>query len=332
MSSNDIRQLQLATQYLAFAVGFPVLIIGIVGNLLNIIVFLTLGNYRHNACSFYMLAKSFFDLNTLLVGLIGHIIIQGFRSYALTSGTWCRLRIPLLYISSLCSYTCLCFQSIDLFLCTSRSAILRQQSTVRRAHYLVIGFLFIWICNESPYYFMQQLSIMPNWRCQTTNTIYAQYRSYFTILGLSITIPIVIISLFGYLSYRNMHRMNMDERHTHSTFNRQFIKMGLSAIIVVLVFQAPYAIAQVYFTATANLTKDVYRQTQEQLANVFFFIYAYNTNASSFYCYCATSKRFRQQVLHVLKQLTFDRRRNQIIPLSQTGRTLTQKITTHLRK
>ncbi|CAF1103799.1 unnamed protein product [Rotaria sordida] len=281
MSSNDtsIIQLQLVTKCIAFAVGFPILIVGIVGNLMNIIVFLSLSRYKTNACSFYMFAKSFFDLNALIIGLIGHIIIQGFRSYAVTSEAWCRFRIPLLYINSLCSYTCLCLQSIDSFLCSSQNPILRQQSTIRRAHYLVFGFLFIWICNESPYYFMQQINLIPNWRCQTTNTIYAQYRSYFTILGLSNIIPILIISLFGYLSYRNIHRFNINQQRTLSIFNRQTIKMALFTISIVLLFQAPYTIAQIYFTSTANITKNIYRQTQEQLANVFFFIYAYNMNA-----------------------------------------------------
>ncbi|CAF1369361.1 unnamed protein product [Rotaria sordida] len=334
MSSNDtsIVQLQLATRCIAFAVGFPVLIIGIVGNFTNIIVFLSFGNYKKNASSFYMLAKSFFDLNVLIIGLIGHIIIQGFRSYAVTSESWCRFRIPLLYINSLCSYTCVCLQSIDLFLCSSQNPILRQQSTIQRAHYLVIGFLFIWICNESPYYFMKQVNLIPNWRCQTTNTIYSQYRSYFTILVLSNIIPILIIGLFGYFSYQNMHRLNINQRRTLSIFNRQTIRMALFAISIVLVFQVPYTIAQIYFTATVNITKNIYRQTQEQLANVFFFIYAYNTNASSFYCYCAASKKFRGQVLQVLNKLTINQRRNRVIPFSQTGRILTLKSSLRLEK
>ncbi|CAF1119295.1 unnamed protein product [Adineta steineri] len=333
MSSNDtsIRQLQLATEYIAIAIGFPILIAGIIGNFLNILVFLTLGNYKTNASSFYMLAKSIFDLSALIFGLIGHILIQGFRSSAMTSETWCRIRIPLLYISSLSSYTCLCLQSIDSFLCSSRNAVLRQQSTVQRGRYLILGFLFLWFCNECPYYFMQQLSIIPNWRCQTTNTLYAQYRSYFTILTLSVIAPIVITSLFGYLSYRNLRLSNLNRQPTVSNFSRQMISMTLLAILIVVIFQLPYTIAQLYFTATANYSKSIYRQTQEQLANVFFFIYTYNACVSSFYAYCIASQRFRQQVVQVLKQLkTIFQRRNQVLPFTETGRAATQQKTTEL--
>ncbi len=62
MSSNDtnIVQLQLSIEYITFAFRFPVLIFRLIGNILNIILFIYLSNYKTNASSFYMLAKSFF--------------------------------------------------------------------------------------------------------------------------------------------------------------------------------------------------------------------------------------------------------------------------------
>ncbi|UJR16672.1 hypothetical protein I4U23_003572 [Adineta vaga] len=235
---RTIRQLQLVTQYLSLAIGFPILSLGIISNILNILIFLTLSNYKTNVCSFYMLAKACFDLSTLIFGLTGHIIIQGFRDSSLTSKNWCRLRIPLLYIRSLSSYTCLCLQSIDALLCSSRHARLRQQSTIRRAHFLIIGFLFLWICNESPYYFMEQAPIIPNWRCQTTNTIYAQYRSYFTILTLSVILPLFIVSLFGYLSYRNLNPLQFDCLYYYKEY-RTMIYQELANVIDELI---PYCL------------------------------------------------------------------------------------------
>jgi hypothetical protein len=232
-----------------------------------------------------MLAKSVFDLNAIIVGLIGHIIIQGFRSNSLTSENWCKFRIPLLYINSLCSFTCLCLQSIDSYMSSSRNANIRRRSTIVNARYLVIGFIFVWICNECPYYFMSPANIVPNWRCQTTNTVYAQYRSYFTILVLSIIVPIVIISLFGYLTYRNLHTLDINERHRLSALTKQTTKMALYEIGIVLLFECPYGIAQLYFISSSTVVKSIYQQTQEQFANVFFFIYAYCANAVILYLF-----------------------------------------------
>lgn len=74
MSSNaalasDIAQLQLISQYVSTTVGFIILSFGVVGNLINILTLITLGNFKHNASSLYILAKSFFDLNALFIGV-----------------------------------------------------------------------------------------------------------------------------------------------------------------------------------------------------------------------------------------------------------------------
>ncbi|CAF1074318.1 unnamed protein product [Adineta steineri] len=320
MSSNDpyIRQIQLSIQYIALTFGFPILILGIIGNILNIIVFLHKASYKHNASSFYMLVKSFFDLNVLVISLAGDIIIDGFHANALTSENWCKFRVPLVYINSLCSSSCLCLQAIDSYMCSSRNATIRQYSTIKKARYLIVGFLFVWICNECPYYFMKSANIIPNLTCQTSNTIYRTYRSYFTILVLNIIVPVTIITLFGYLTYKNMHTLNTDGQYRLSTLTKQTIRMALYEIIIVLLFKCPFGIAQIYLVSTANIVKDVYRQTQEQFITLFFYFYVYNANAVPFFCYFAASKSFRKQVIDTIKRIRFNQRTNLVFPLGDT--------------
>lgn len=74
-NNTNIHQLQLATQYMTFGFGFPVLLMSIIGNILNIIVIYSNRNYKINALSFYMICKSIFDLNAIIIGLISHILI-----------------------------------------------------------------------------------------------------------------------------------------------------------------------------------------------------------------------------------------------------------------
>ncbi|CAF0973906.1 unnamed protein product [Adineta steineri] len=331
MSSNDpyIRQIQLSIQYIALTFGFPILILGIIGNILNIIVFLHKASYKHNASSFYMLVKSFFDLNVLIISLAGDIIIDGFHANALTSENWCKFRVPLAYINSLCSSSCLCLQAIDSYMCSSRNATIRQYSTIKKARYLIVGFLFVWICNECPYYFMKSANIIPNLTCQTSNTIYRTYRSYFTILVLNIIVPITIISLFGYLTYKNMHTLNTDGQYRLSTLTKQTIRMALYETIIVLLFKCPFGIAQIYLVSTANIVKDVYRQTKEQFITLFFYFYVYNANAVPFFCYFAASKSFRKQVIDTIKRIRFNQRTNLIFPLGQSISVPRQQQTVH---
>lgn len=121
MSLNDTTiQLNIASQYLNISLGLFILAGGILGNFLNIFVFITLRNYKTNACSLFMLAQSIFDLNVLLMGLGTRIVSQGFQQdFTLTNRIWCKLRASFVDINVLSALTCLCLQSIYAFLCTS---------------------------------------------------------------------------------------------------------------------------------------------------------------------------------------------------------------------
>jgi len=117
--------------------------------------------------------------------------------------------------------------------------------------------------------------------------------SYF----ISIIVPLIIIILFRYLTYQNLHTINIDEQYKPSSSTKQTIKM-------VLLFEFPYGICQIYSISPTNISKSLYRQIEEQFATVFFFIYAYIVNAVIIF--------------------KLNRRTNQINPTSETGRVLVQ--------
>ena len=86
MSSNNntsiilaIVQLQSAFRYSSLTLGFILLIGGVLGNIVNIIVFIKFGNYKNNACSLYMFVRAFIDLCILLAGLATRILTTGFQ-------------------------------------------------------------------------------------------------------------------------------------------------------------------------------------------------------------------------------------------------------------
>ena len=248
------------------------LLCGVVGNLLNILTLITLGNYKHNASSLYILAKSFFDLIALFIGVFTVILTRGLRIDSMsTNFVWCKTRIPLLYIHALGSYTCLCLQSIDTFLATSHSPYLRQKSNIRAARALIIGFVFLWIMHELPYFFFQDLI---NLKCVSTISVYTQYRTYFIAFGLLTMIPVSIVFIFGYLTYRNVHGQSLQDRQRSSSrLTRQMTSMSLFQIINVLIFSIPFTITQAYFLTRASSSKNAYQQAQEQFAQLFFMIF-----------------------------------------------------------
>lgn len=122
--------------------------------------------------------------------------------------------------------------------------------------------------------------------------------------------PITIITFFAILTYRRLHMLNIQQRRSLSILSRQMIRMTLVQIGIVLLFMTPYAIATVYFVSTANIKKDAYHRSQDNVAQLFFLLYAYGTYSvsdmtsieriyihfrlqSSFYCYYTASETFR---------------------------------------
>lgn len=283
--SLNLVSYQIILKTIVIALGLTILIIGIVGNILNIFIFTCLGYYKQNTCSVYILCRSSFDLMILIFGLGTRVLSQGFAiDFTLTNSIWCKIRVPVIYINTLSSYTVLCLQSIDAFLVTSPSISLRQKSNPRSALVLVLAFFFFWILEEVPYVFFQQLVILSSASkstCLTSNTIYANYRTYFIYLWLTTVVPLVLIILFDTLTYRQL-QLNVRRQRTRlfSLLNRQMTTMTLFHVIVVLFFQAPFGIAQCYFL-TKGISDDPIRKAQEQIAQQFFNVHGYGIYAVS---------------------------------------------------
>jgi len=285
-NSNTTRQSisverQILSQYLILTLGFIIFISGIIGNFLNILVFLTVGQYKNNACALYMLAGSSFNLLFLLIGLSTQILDQGFnKDFTLTNPVWCKMRSSLLGIISLCTFTCICLQSIDIFFITSRSVTMRQRSNIKIARCLLIGFVLLWIAHEIPSFVFQNL-IFTNGipTCLDTSAIYTSYHTYGTTLVLTICVPITVMSFFAFRIYKHIHSLTARNHQFLSALARQMTRMALFRIGTVLLFQFPYGVATAYFVGSRNLVKSPDRQLQDKLAQTFFNVYGYGVYA-----------------------------------------------------
>ncbi|CAF3698939.1 unnamed protein product [Adineta steineri] len=274
MNLNPLYE-HLDMRILIFYRSFILLIGGVLGNILNIIVFSKVGHYKNNACSLYMFVRTFLDLYVLLVGLTTRILTTGFQTdFTLMNRIWCKTRGGFTDINSEDTYTLICLQAVDAFICSSPSVGVRQKSNIRKARYLVIGTLCFWCIHEIPYFIFQDLVIVGGTPiCITTNTIYAQYRSYFIALCINTIIPIIVVSIFGFLTVRHMKTIGVTR--TLSSFTRQTISMALFQIVALLVFNSPFATWQIYSIITTNAVKDTYRRAVEQLITSFIATYAY---------------------------------------------------------
>jgi hypothetical protein len=228
-----------------------------------------------------MLAGSSFNLLFLFIGLSTQILDQGFNEdFTLTNPIWCKMRSSLLGIISLCTFTCICLQSIDVFFITSRSVAMRQRSNIKIARRLLIGFVLLWIAHEIPSFVFQNL-IFTNGipMCLNTNTIYTSYHAYVSTIILSICVPITVMSFFAFRIYKHLQSLPARNRQFLSSLARQMTRMALFRIATVLLFQFPYGVATAYFVGSRNLVKSPDRQLQDKLAQTFFNVYVYGVYA-----------------------------------------------------
>ncbi|CAF4325710.1 unnamed protein product, partial [Adineta steineri] len=226
-----------------------------------------------------MLVRTFLDLNILLTGLTTRILSAGFKmDFTLVNGIWCKTRGGFIDINITSTCTLICLQAIDAFICSSPSVGVRQKSNIRIARYLAIGSLSFCFIHEMPYFIFQDLVIVGGTpMCITTNTIYAQYRSYVLAFCIITIIPIIVISIFGFFTVRHMKTISVTRRL--SSLTKQTISMALFQIVAVLIFNGPYAASQIYSIITANAVKDTYRRAMEQLITTFIGTYAYGPYA-----------------------------------------------------
>ena len=286
ITSETILQLKLATKHLNLTFALPLCIIGILGNILNIIVFSTLGNYKHNPASLYTFCKSFYDITALTFGLGLRILSRSFGiDFSIKSQIWCKIRVPIFELGIFNSFTCLCLLSIDAFLTTSLSPSLRQKSNIRNARCILIIFLIFWILHNIPYTIFQDLVTangVPT--CRTTNISYYRYRNYFVINGISSITPITIISFFGIRTYRQLRLPIQSCRSiTLSKLAKQMINMTLLHIIVLPLCHIPFAIAQIYSCATEGIMKSPLHQAREELVQMIVITASYGVFAVSSY-------------------------------------------------
>ncbi|CAF1023593.1 unnamed protein product [Adineta steineri] len=262
--------------------GMPVFISGIVGGILNLIVFLSLHTFRQSSCAFYLIIMSILNIGQLFCGYFSLRIINALIGVDLTAISlfFCKFRI---YISQLCSglsLTCLCLATIDQYLATCSRVHWQQLCKIKLAYRLVLISTLIWILHGIPYliYFNDVLSSSTNQTsCVSVNSIFNNYRNNFFIVVLIGYLPMIIASLFGLLAYHNLQQMS------HRTIplirrelDKQLTTMVLVQVIVNIFTLLPYTTINA-ITTNPNLANDSNIQEKLQFAltiiNPFYYAY-----------------------------------------------------------
>jgi hypothetical protein len=312
MSSSYISTLNFISQQLTIYLSITIFIFGIIGGLLNIIIFLSLKIFRENICVFYLIIMSLVNLGVLITGLLTRTMISGFSiDWTSSSLFYCKFRLYSLQTCTSITFTCLCLATIDQYISTSTYPYWQQWRNMKKARILTIIFCLIWLLEESPcliYYDI--ITSIGKASCTILNTFFQKINTYLNIFVFIGILPIFVTVLFGLLAYNNIQKLS------HRTvpiirreLDKQLTVMVLLQVIFNFFFVMPYCIMTIiYSTFKSNdlntaaqiefmyilsiclyyLTFAVSKIILEQYEIFFYF-------QAPFYIYIWASKRFRRQ-------------------------------------
>jgi len=293
MSASTTSLSNLVSIQVTIYLGIPILITGIIGGILNIIVFLSLKTFRQNSCAFYLMIMSIVNIGNLITGLLSRIMISGFNmDWTQSTIFYCKFRPYCLQSCISISFTCMCLATINQFLATYSNPRWQRWSNIKIAHRLTIIFIILWLLHGIPfliYYNRIKIFSTDQYTCVITNQIFQVYTTVIQTIGFYGFVLVIINTLFGLLAYRNVRNLTY---RTISLVRRELDKQLTTIVLIQAVYNfiitIPYLIVNIL---TLNTTIMGFSITSSQLefANIltlciFYLNFSVSNNDLSFFC------------------------------------------------
>ncbi|CAF0829228.1 unnamed protein product [Adineta steineri] len=308
MSSTSVSDgiLKLATQYSLYT-GCVIFSFGVIGNVLNLLVFTQFKQFRTNRCAFYITIESISNLLyqfltislTILTSISGDDATGRFF-------IWCKFKNILAQICGLTTLYIICFSAVDQFFSTNHRFSLRQMCTLKLGRY----FAFILICFVIIHSIALGCSydIQPTLGCVPSNYVAVQYLTYFFYPVLIGFLPIAIASSFSMLAYHNVRRIVRRQLPiVRRKLDKQITAMVLMRVIAFVFLLLPFITYRIYTinfptSRSVSMTFAIGKLIQAILTSIYIINYAIN-----FYLFLIFSSRFRRQVKVVLVKKCWQR-------------------------
>ncbi|CAF0934616.1 unnamed protein product [Adineta steineri] len=241
MSSSSVSDevLKFTAQYSLYT-GSIMFSFGVIGNVLNLLVFTQLKLFRTNRCAFYITIESIFNFIyqfvyislTVLTSIYGDDATGRFL-------IWCKLRYILPQMCALTTFYMICFTAVDQFFSTNHRLNLRQMCTLKLGRYA--SFMFICFAIIHSIALGSSYDIQPTLGCTISNYVAVEYSTFFFYSILSGFLPVVIASSFSMLAYHNVrHIVRRQLPIVRRKLDKQITAMVLMRVIAYVCLASPY--------------------------------------------------------------------------------------------
>ncbi|CAF3066532.1 unnamed protein product [Rotaria sp. Silwood2] len=234
------------TYFISVYVGYFNVINGLIGNIINILVFTQLKLFQRNQSAFYLTVASIVDSCQLIFAIATRITVTAFGfDLTRTSLIWCKLRAYLVRSTRIISIATICLAAIDQYLSTNYHVQLRQMSTFKSAQFLISILIIFSFLYCIPFLIFHETRRYSNCAIfhRTFNYFYS-FAHYFMLLGI---LPIFISSLFSLLAYRNVRRIIRRQMAiVRRRLDRQLTAMILLRVALFVITTLPYISFRIY--------------------------------------------------------------------------------------
>lgn len=222
--------------------SYVCLIGGLIGNILNILIFGSVKTFHGNQTAFYLIVESITDCIIILNIFAARIFLYGYNIDLTRQSTiLCKIRSAMTQSSLLISLTTICFAAIDQYLVTSYKISLRRKSTLKLAQYLTFINIVVWILHGIP--FVIFYSILPVIGCDISNRVFDLYVSIVYISILNGILPLLVSSAFSALAYRNVRRIIRRQIPLQRRrLDQQLTAMVFSRVAFLVIVSIPYGL------------------------------------------------------------------------------------------
>ncbi|CAF0933674.1 unnamed protein product [Rotaria sordida] len=316
MSSTTTNQYEV-TQLLDIAedlfayVGLTILLLGTIGNMINVISFARLESLKTLASSLFLLTSCIASQVVLVTGLLTRVI-RGFSLIdpVYTSVVLCKVRWMIRTAAGAVSLTCVCLAAIDRYLSSCHNVHRHGLITIKRARWSIFISICFWSSIFSSYAVFYTAPTPLS--CTIANPIFAYFTSYFNLFHYSI-LPLSVLSIFCMLTWHNLGQQPATYIRGGIRLYDQITRMLIAQSIDILITSFPNMIWQIYTVTSQSTTKSSLRMAQENLINTICVLIGFSTHAITFYVYLLASSTFRKNVKDMLL------RNRRIKPLSNAN-------------
>lgn len=307
-----IETLAIIQQYLTVALGV-LLVIGVIGNTLNCLVFLQ-KRLRSNPCSVFFAAASVANV-IVMIYYITPTIHSAYNTPPENSNwIYCKLRLYIrnaLLVISRCYLTMAC---VTCYAQSSRNARIREFFRPAVVLRIIVMIPIIWFI--IPLH-IPMLTTIQNGKCLMWTGAAALYHSIY-ICFVAAILPTSLMAIFSLLAYRNLKRMmhhvhpNNATSHNQDTEklriqrrDRQLSTMLFIQIIVYMIFTFSYPIQTLYNAAVLIIGGPKYPERTAIENFTLFVTSAFLLNfysAASFFVFL-TSSAFRKELRQIFARL-----------------------------